>query len=277
MNYVLNSGFRLGVRSTRGHGDVHFITRDDAGGKTLVVDESTIALIETLPSDQLYEPGTPEIEVLERLAAEGVVSKTGGAGSAPQLSAESLQFWVQTSDRCNLACTYCYIDAYMSGRKSSGKVGNKPLAPPAMYRDPKTGATWSGRGRAPGWIARAKDRSKYSVERDAVIGATVKKTLAKAGNYVRGPQPALYADPKTGATWSGRGRAPAWIANEKDRSRFLIAGPTEDKAEPKTTVVKKAAVAAKKTVGKKVATKKPISEKSIGERISAAMKKAPAK
>ncbi|MDR6376116.1 H-NS family nucleoid-associated regulatory protein [Paraburkholderia caledonica] len=128
------------------------------------------------------------------------------------------------------------IDAYMSGRKSSGKVGNKPSAPPAMYRNPKTGATWSGRGRAPGWIARAKDRSKYSVERDAVIGATVNKTPAKAGNYVRGPQPALYADPKTGATWSGRGRAPAWIAGAKDRSKFLIAGATELKGEPKATL-----------------------------------------
>lgn len=32
-------------------------------------------------------------------------------------------------------------------------------------------------------------------------------------NYVRGPQPALYRDPKTGATWSGRGRAPAWLAD----------------------------------------------------------------
>lgn len=30
-----------------------------------------------------------------------------------------------------------------------------------------------------------------------------------------------YQDPKTGATWSGRGRAPAWIAS-KNRDRFLI-------------------------------------------------------
>ncbi|TXD63272.1 H-NS histone family protein [Ralstonia sp. TCR112] len=29
-----------------------------------------------------------------------------------------------------------------------------------------------------------------------------------------------YMDPKTGATWSGRGRAPAWIG--KNRDRFLI-------------------------------------------------------
>ncbi|WP_175772838.1 H-NS histone family protein [Paraburkholderia phenazinium] len=31
-----------------------------------------------------------------------------------------------------------------------------------------------------------------------------------------------YRDPKTGATWSGRGRAPAWIKDAKNRNRFII-------------------------------------------------------
>ncbi|WP_442873318.1 H-NS family nucleoid-associated regulatory protein [Cupriavidus sp. USMAA2-4] len=31
---------------------------------------------------------------------------------------------------------------------------------------------------------------------------------------------AKYRNPKTGQTWSGRGRAPAWIG--KQRERFLI-------------------------------------------------------
>ncbi|EDS82163.1 H-NS histone family protein [Burkholderia pseudomallei S13] len=30
-----------------------------------------------------------------------------------------------------------------------------------------------------------------------------------------------YRDPKTGATWSGRGREPGWIKGKK-RERFLI-------------------------------------------------------
>ncbi|WP_213309054.1 H-NS family nucleoid-associated regulatory protein [Paraburkholderia sacchari] len=34
--------------------------------------------------------------------------------------------------------------------------------------------------------------------------------------------PPRYRDPNTGATWSGRGRAPNWIKNAKDRDRFLI-------------------------------------------------------
>lgn len=38
------------------------------------------------------------------------------------------------------------------GLSSKGKAkGRRTVAP--KYRDPKTGATWTGRGRAPAWIA----------------------------------------------------------------------------------------------------------------------------
>jgi DNA-binding protein H-NS len=37
----------------------------------------------------------------------------------------------------------------------------------------------------------------------------------------KSPLPARYRNPKTGETWSGRGRAPSWIAG-KNRDRFLI-------------------------------------------------------
>lgn len=38
----------------------------------------------------------------------------------------------------------------------------------------------------------------------------------------KAPLPPRYQDPKTGATWSGRGKPPKWIAG-KNRERFLIA------------------------------------------------------
>ncbi|PQP11438.1 histone [Burkholderia cepacia] len=31
-----------------------------------------------------------------------------------------------------------------------------------------------------------------------------------------------YWNPETGETWAGRGRAPLWIAQEADRSKFLL-------------------------------------------------------
>jgi len=39
--------------------------------------------------------------------------------------------------------------------------------------------------------------------------------------------PPKYQHPKTGATWTGHGRAPAWIAGAKDRTKFLIASGTD--------------------------------------------------
>ncbi|WP_232448328.1 H-NS family nucleoid-associated regulatory protein [Burkholderia ubonensis] len=37
----------------------------------------------------------------------------------------------------------------------------------------------------------------------------------------RAPAQAKYRDPASGAVWSGRGRAPRWIAGQ-DRENFLI-------------------------------------------------------
>ncbi|MBN3853954.1 H-NS histone family protein [Paraburkholderia sp. Ac-20340] len=120
------------------------------------------------------------------------------------------------------------IEAFVGkrrGRKPGEAASAKSATSAAKYFDPKTGAAWTGHGRAPQWIANAKDRSKFLVAGATSSRSAVVKRAGKPGNYRRGPQPALYADPKSGATWSGRGRAPSWIANTKDRTRFLIAKP----------------------------------------------------
>ncbi|WP_442808847.1 H-NS family nucleoid-associated regulatory protein [Trinickia soli] len=119
------------------------------------------------------------------------------------------------------------IEAYLGGKNGEARRGKsattRTASVAAKYQDPKSGATWSGRGRAPGWIANAKNRDRFLVDGNAVMPlASAVSKVKKPGNYVRGPQPAKYRDPKTGATWSGRGPAPAWIANAKDRSKFSI-------------------------------------------------------
>lgn len=112
----------------------------------------------------------------------------------------------------------------------------------AKYADPKTGATWTGHGRAPVWIANAKDRSRFLIDGSAQHLPNTARRTAKSGNYVRGPQAPKYRDPETGATWSGRGRAPAWLADVKDRTTFLIEGKGD--VAPKAVATK--AVVAKK-------------------------------
>ena len=163
--------------------------------------------------------------------------------------------------------------------KVSGSLGSKV---PPKYQHPKSGATWTGRGSAPAWIADAKDRTKFLIASgaDAASAASVSTTASKVKTAVRkatavvgagahrgqrtGPQPAKYLDPKTGATWSGRGPAPAWLAAAKDRTKFLIAGADAGSADAGS-----ANVAGKKTTAKKVATKKAVATKPAAKKVLA--------
>lgn len=47
------------------------------------------------------------------------------------------------------------------GRLAASKASAAPL--PAKYQNPKTGETWSGRGRAPGWLA-GKNRERFLIQ-----------------------------------------------------------------------------------------------------------------
>lgn len=55
------------------------------------------------------------------------------------------------------------------------------------------------------------------------VAATGRKRAASAGRRVSAGV-AKYRDPKTGQTWTGHGRPPAWIVSAKDRDAFLIGG-----------------------------------------------------
>src|SRR5471030_46120 len=163
------------------------------------------------------------------------------------------------------------------------------------YLHPKTGATWTGHGRAPAWIAEAKDRSKFLIAHGAeATVATTTDVVSKAKTAVKkapkavagagahrgqrtGPQPAKYLDPKTGATWSGKGPAPAWLAAAKDRSKFLIAGVAETSSASKPRSSTASRTGAKKAVAKKVAAKKAIAKKAAPAGKAAPAKKAPRK
>jgi DNA-binding protein H-NS len=175
----------------------------------------------------------------------------------------------------------------MTGKASSA-AKTSAQAGAAKYRHPKTGATWTGHGRAPAWIATVKDRSKFLVAESSAPPESVAKKQAKPGNYARGPQAPKYRDPVSGATWSGRGPAPAWLASAKDRNAYLIdksaATPASAESIPASKVAKKstksAAVktpSAKKAAVKKAAPVKPTAKKTAVKTAVAAKKSVPAK
>jgi len=66
-------------------------------------------------------------------------------------------------------------------------------------------------------IAKARELvAEYGLTADDVFA----KAASKAGKKIGTVAP-KYRDPQTGATWTGRGREPLWIAG-KNRSSFTI-------------------------------------------------------
>ena len=125
--------------------------------------------------------------------------------------------------------------------------------------------------------------------KDASKSAAAKKAAAKAprGKKARsGAGVAKYRDPKSGKTWTGFGRAPAWLASAKNRDVFLIGaddGRTEAAAAPRAAS-KAARKGAAKTAPRKAATAKtparqPAAKKRTGAKTAtpAPASKAPAK
>ncbi|SAL71665.1 histone family protein nucleoid-structuring protein H-NS [Caballeronia arvi] len=154
---------------------------------------------------------------------------------------------------------------------------------PAKYLNPKTGETWSGHARPPAWIKDVKDRTKFLID-DSAVATLAEKVAASSGKtparkvQSKGAQPAKYRDPKSGATWSGRGRAPKWLASARDRSKFLIEqapATTSDvsttASAPKSKAARKVSAVSKKVAAKKMATaaKKPAVAKKAATKASA--------
>jgi DNA-binding protein H-NS len=79
--------------------------------------------------------------------------------------------------------------AELMGRKTlsepSGQAAHAEHAAAAesavKYRDPVSGATWSGRGRAPAWIA-GKNRDEFLADRHAAARAMVQAALFPEGH-----------------------------------------------------------------------------------------------
>ncbi|KVV07334.1 H-NS family nucleoid-associated regulatory protein [Burkholderia ubonensis] len=72
--------------------------------------------------------------------------------------------------------------------------------------------------------------STYNLTADDLGFGGTAKTARKgrgkaASSSEKARRPPKYQNPKTGETWSGAGRAPAWIKDVKNRNRFLIEQP----------------------------------------------------
>jgi DNA-binding protein H-NS len=75
---------------------------------------------------------------------------------------------------------YCLTEKDIFGSRHRAQAKRAFTGVP-RYRDPKTGAEWTGHGRAPGWIKNVKDRTKFLIAVSAGT-ATVKHTSRTAAS-----------------------------------------------------------------------------------------------
>ncbi|HAF2413293.1 TPA: H-NS histone family protein [Salmonella enterica] len=58
--------------------------------------------------------------------------------------------------------------------------------------------------------------AEYGITENDIFG----RRRGRTGTQVKSAE-IKYRDPKTGATWTGRGRPPAWLKGVRNRDRFL--------------------------------------------------------
>lgn len=140
-------------------------------------------------------------------------------------------------------------------KKSSSTAGTKKGRKAPKYRDPVSGLTWAGVGRAPSWIANASNRDDFLIskpaaaEESAATSAPAKR--AKRGAPSKRAKVAVKRAPRSSATSAGEAKAAAPV---KRAGAKKAAGK---KAVSKRAATKKAA--AKKPAAK--ATRRPSAAK----------------
>ncbi|GJH02193.1 H-NS histone family protein [Paraburkholderia terrae] len=165
---------------------------------------------------------------------------------------------------------------------SSGKAGVASAAKgklPPKYRDPKTGATWSGHARPPAWIKNVKDRSKFLIDAAAAAAepvvtakAATKKAAAKKAVTVKSAARKVAKK----ASAAGAKAAVKKVAAKKATAKSAGKKTAAEKVAAKKVAAKSAApTAGKRVIAKKAAAKKPGASKAPAKK--AAAKKAAAK
>ena len=92
-----------------------------------------------------YKQLLAEKEKLESQLAE--VRATEVAGVIEQIQALMAQYELSIED---------LAPKRRRGRPAGSSANREPLPP--KYQNPKTGETWSGRGRAPAWLGKNRDK-----------------------------------------------------------------------------------------------------------------------
>lgn len=135
-----------------------------------------------------------------------------------------------------------------------GKAVRKGAGVP-KYRHPKTGKTWTGFGKAPGWIATVRNRDKFLIDQSGVVAApSVEKAVAPVAAVAdKATREARTAAALVKTSIRARKVAPASVAAPEIKAEK----PVAKKAAPKKSAPSKKAAPAKKAAAAPKAAKAP--------------------
>ncbi|SCK08767.1 DNA-binding protein H-NS [Variovorax sp. HW608] len=137
----------------------------------------------------------------------------------------------------------------VAGKALDGAKAVRKGAGVPKYRHPKTGKTWTGFGKAPGWIASARNRDKFLIDQSGVVAAPAAKEAV----------------------------APVVPAAKKAaRKARAVATPVKTSIRAKKVAAKVAEVAAPEAKVEKPVAKKAAAKKSAPSKKAAPAKKASA-
>jgi DNA-binding protein H-NS len=102
------------------------------------------------------------------------------------------------------------IKAHAHRKTTRGRATSitKSTAPSRVvkYLNPETGATWSGRGRRPMWLADAKDLNKFLVEEELASTNTSEKSLEPGKHPRKSRKPSKASE--VGSAWNTHATVP---------------------------------------------------------------------
>ena len=154
-----------------------------------------------------------------------------------------------------------------------GKASRKGAGIP-KYRHPKTGKTWTGFGKAPGWIATVRNRDKFLIDQSGVVAApSVEEAVQPAAAWSKTTRKARSVAAPVKKSIGAKKVASASVSVPETKAEKTVA---KKGAPQKRTPSKKAAPARKATAAPK-ADKAPKTAVRAPKQIVAKATKATAK
>lgn len=118
MKYLMNPSYRMETRHSSGHGTLHVVVKDHRDD-IVIIDKKTYNLLKDAETQSGIDiPDGDQTAAV--LSSEGILYPSVGQKMTPYT--ESMNFWLQVTDTCNLACNYCYIPSLNSKRKFESQV-----------------------------------------------------------------------------------------------------------------------------------------------------------